>query len=252
MTTPQLVIAGCLAVLGIVHSALGETEILRPLFAAEWQTAIPRSAIEKILRFAWHLTSIAWYALAAIILEVDAIFVIATMSFVSAATIFVVLRTHLAWPLFLLAGLAALYESAVLEVAALRAITIATAAVLTMAAAVHVYWAAGGRWLSDQAAPAHIGDKTFQPGPLATLAVAATLTGFAALILMTAFERGPAATRWFVVAGIAVLVLRAIGDTRVVGFTKKTRHTVFGQADDRYFTPLVVFLAFGATAALLT
>jgi len=45
--------------------------------------------------------------------------------------------------------------------------------------------------------------------------------------------------------------LRAIGDTRVAGSTKTVRNTDFARADDRYFTPIVVFLALGASGALV-
>ncbi len=50
---------------------------------------------------------------------------------------------------------------------------------------------------------------------------------------------------------IVVLSLRAIGDTKVAGFTKTVRDTAFSRADDQYFTPLITFIALGATAALL-
>ncbi|MGH1489310.1 MAG: DUF3995 domain-containing protein [Acidimicrobiales bacterium] len=252
MTTSQLVTAGCLAMLGVAHSALGETDILRPLFAAEWRTTMPRWAVVKILRFAWHLTSVAWFALAAIVLGADPLVAVGVMSLVSAASIFVMLRGHLAWPLFLLAGLAALYGSQAFGSSVLLVISVGTAGVVLAAAGLHVYWAVGGRWLIERASPTTPGNTKSQPGPFITLVVAVVLAAFAGLILMTAFDSGPPALRWLVAIGVAVLTVRAIGDNRVVGFSKKIRDTAFGRADEQYFTPLIVFLALGATAALLT
>lgn len=91
----------------------------------------------------------------------------------------------------------------------------------------------------------------FKPGPWLTLAEAAALAAFGLLVAMAALGHGPPAVRWLVYAGVAVLVARAVGDRRTAGFTKTVRDTAFARADDAYFTPLVVFLALGATGALI-
>lgn len=252
MTTSQLIIAGCLFLLAFAHSALGETDILRPLFAADWtMDKTPRWATEKILRFAWHLTSVSWIAVGLIVLDVPPLPTVAVMSLVSAAMIFVMLRGHLAWPIFLLAGLAALRADGMLEGFVLQGAGLLTSAMLLVVAAVHVYWAVGGKWMLDRAVPPTTPERQFSPGPLLTLAVAAALAVFSALIALVAFKSGPEQLRWLVIAGIAVLTIRAVGDTKVAGFTKTVRDTDFAAADDRWFTPLIVFLALGATAALL-
>jgi hypothetical protein len=247
----ELIVVVCLVALAVAHSVLGEIGILRPLFAAAWSVDLPRWAVERILRFAWHLTSIAWLALAAIVAGGDPLPLVATMALWSAGVVFVMLRGHLSWPLFLLAGLAALRADGSLDAPWLRAGAIATAVALLGAAGLHVYWACGGRWLLDRAAPATgPSGRPFRPGPLPTLLVAVALAGFAALVVAVAERRGPGALRWPVGLGTGVLVLRAIGDTRVAGFTKTVRDTPFARADDRWFTPIVVFLALGATGAL--
>lgn len=252
MVTPEIIIAGCLFVLAAAHSILGESDILRPLFAAEWKmTKTPRWATEKILRFAWHLTSLAWLALGLAILDVPLLPVLAVMSLASAALIFAMLRGHLAWPLFLLAGVAALRADGLLEGTVLQVVSLATAIALLSAAAIHVYWAFGGAWMLDRAVPPSTSETSFAPGPVLTLAVAGALAVFAALVGMVAFDAGPEQLRWLVIAGVAVFTLRAIGDTKVAGFTKSVRDTSFAIADDRWFTPLIVFLALGATGALL-
>lgn len=251
MSTQELIIAGCLLVLAAAHSFLGETNILRPLFAAEWtMTRTPRWATERILRFAWHLTSVAWIAMGLAVLDLPLLVSIAAMSLVSATIIFATLRGHLAWPLFLLAGVAALHAEGQLDGPLLQAAGALASIALLLAGGVHVYWATGGTWLIDRALPT-TSAASFAPGPILTLLVAAALTTFATLVGLVTFDVGPTALRWLVTAGVVVLTLRAIGDTKVAGFTKTVRDTSFAMADDRWFTPLIVFIAFGATGALL-
>jgi len=252
VTTASWVSAACLVVLGIAHTVLGETGILRPLFAAAWNVDTPRWAMERILRFAWHVTSIAWFAMAAIIVGAATLPVVGVMSIASALMIFVMLRGHLAWPLFLLGGLAAFQAEGWLGAPLLITAASLTVAALIAAAAVHIYWAFGGTWGLAAALPELPGtSKQFRPGPVATLAVAGALLTFAGLVIAVVTGSDPSWMRWLVGAGIAVLTIRAIGDGKVAGFTKEIRDTDFGKADDRVFTPLCVFLSLGAAAALL-
>ena len=250
MTTAQLLTAGCFALLGVVHSGLGEVGIVRPLLAAEWTIEKPRWATEKILRFAWHLTSVVWFAIAALVLGAGLFPTIGLASLISAALVFWMLRGHLAWPLFLIAGLAAFHEADMLNDRLLQVGAGWTVAALAAAAALHVYWAAGGTWMLDRALP-EVEGSSFSPGPVLTLLVAAALAVFAALVGLVAFVDVPQVFRWLTIAGTAVLAIRAIGDGKVAGFTKADHETTFGRADDQYFTPLITFLALGATAALL-
>ncbi len=250
MSPPQIVITGCLCVLAVAHSALGESDIIRPLFAAEWEVPLPRWAAQRILRFAWHLTSMAWLALAVIASGGDHLLTIGVLTLASAAVIFAALRGHLAWPIFLLAGLAALREAGAIGDRWLEAGAAVTAVVLLAASALHVYWAVGGRWLVDRAVPGDATDR-FTPGPMLTLLVAGALAVFGLLVWIEAFGPEYRWLHWLAVAGVSALVIRAIGDGRVAGFTKAERHSRFAVADDRYFTPLVVFLALGATGAVL-
>lgn len=250
MTLAEAVIAGCLLSLAVAHSILGESGVLKPLFAREWTVPIPRPAAEKILRFAWHLTSLAWFALAAIVAGADHFVAVGSLSMVSAGLIFVTLPGHLAWPIFFLAGAASFREAGVLDETWLQAGAAITVGLLLVAAAVHVYWALGGRWYLDRALPPS-NDGGFTPGPALTLAVALALTVLAGLVGIVAFEADSAGPKALVIGGVAVLVARAIGDRRVAGFTKTVRDTDFAIADDRYFTPLCVVLAHGATGAVL-
>ena len=55
------------------------------------------------------------------------------------------------------------------------------AAILAVLAAIHVYWAVGGKWGAAQVFPKLEGKPAFRPGPAPTLAVAGLLL-FACLI----------------------------------------------------------------------
>ena len=122
MNAALLVSAGLTALLGIVHSGLGEARLIGPLLAPEGRTGLlARSAkARSILRFAWHLTSLAWWGLAAVLgaLALAApgrseTAVLAVVAVTLASSGLIILATsrgrHLAWPVFLLAaGLAVL------------------------------------------------------------------------------------------------------------------------------------------------
>lgn len=71
MSTIALLFAASLAAItGIIHSWLGERRLIGPLLAAEHRSgplAISAFA-RRVLRFAWHLTSLAWCGSAAILI----------------------------------------------------------------------------------------------------------------------------------------------------------------------------------------
>lgn len=252
MSIAEILTAGAFLTLAVAHSALGESDILKPLFAAEWTaTTTPRWAMEKILRFAWHLTSVAWIALALIAINVPALPVIGVTMLVSAAIIFAILRGHLAWPIFLVGGLAALHAYEPLPDALLEAGAIVAVLALTAAAILHAWWAFGGTWGFNTALPVDPDSTSkFSPGPALTLLVAILLV-VGASVVGWVMAGAPAFVRWMAITAATVFAIRAIGDTKVAGFTKTVRGTTFAEADDRFFTPLCVFLSLGTTGALL-
>ena len=114
-------LAAALAVaLGVAHSFLGEKYILIRLFR---RRDLPQlfggtEFTIRTLRFAWHLTSVAWWGAAALLfllaqgpLSSAAVSgVLAAVFLVSAAITFIVSRgRHLAWPVLLAIGFIALY-----------------------------------------------------------------------------------------------------------------------------------------------
>ncbi len=117
------VLAAVLAVsVGVAHSVLGERYILIRLFR---RPDLPRlfggtEFTVRTLRFAWHLTTVAWFGFAAFFWSMAQSWVPSTgiapiLSFVflasAAITGFVSHGRHLAWPVFLAIGIIALYGS---------------------------------------------------------------------------------------------------------------------------------------------
>ncbi len=124
MTTTVLLLSAAtvLGFIGCAHSYLGERFVFSRLFALYDLPLLhnDRQYTERVLRFAWHLTSVAWWGFAALILALsDAI---ATTRVVGAITGSTLLLTgviivaaagarHPAWWLFLVAGSMTLFAT---------------------------------------------------------------------------------------------------------------------------------------------
>ncbi len=257
----QLVAAAALLILAVAHSVLGERAILQPLFSGDAGSPragdeMPLWARNRILQFAWHLTSMAWIAMAAIALGVNALVAIGVLCLASSIVIFVALRGHLAWPIFLVGGIAALAAADAVDPTVAQAAGWAAAVALLAASALHVYWVAGGEWLADRVIPGNSDRRVMSPPRWATLAVAVALAAFSALLAAVLVEPTALASqrglvRLLVGLGAAVFAARAVGDGRYVGFSKKIRATGFARADDAYFTPVVTLIAIGAAVGLV-
>lgn len=122
MDAPLLLLsaAAILVFIGGMHSHLGERYLFKRLFRLDSLPLLrnDRRYTERVMRFAWHLTSVAWWSLAAILvmLAVNA----ATMQLIGRIiggtliiTGAVILATagtrHPAWWLFPVAGLLAIF-----------------------------------------------------------------------------------------------------------------------------------------------
>lgn len=117
MQIALLVSAGLTGLLGIAHSGLGEARLIGPLLAPEHRTGLlAKSAFARgILRFAWHLTSLAWWGLGTVLVAVALAapgkaetFVLtavaATLGLSGLAILAMSRGRHLAWPVFLAAA----------------------------------------------------------------------------------------------------------------------------------------------------
>ena len=114
MNTQLTIAAALAALLGVTHSWMGERLIIQPVLASEDLPKLrgSRRGMQKIVRFAWHLTSLYFVAMAAILFHYSSntrdtavLQVIAVTYFISAVVTFAASRgRHYAWPIFLIIG----------------------------------------------------------------------------------------------------------------------------------------------------
>jgi len=116
-----------------------------------------------------------------------------------------------------------------------------TAAVFAFLGLLHFYWAMRGVSGNSVAIPEIDGTPAFKPTKAATAAVGLVLLGTAAIVLLQ--------VKLLLTFAAAVLLLRAIGDFRLVGFFKRVRESRFARLDTLLYSPLC--LALSAALALL-
>lgn len=114
--------AAAAVAIGLAHSILGERYILMRLFRS---ASLPHlfggeSFTRQTLRFAWHITTVAWFGFAAMLVllarsaltQTAALTVIAITFLVTSAIALVASRgRHFAWPVFLFIGGACWYAA---------------------------------------------------------------------------------------------------------------------------------------------
>ncbi len=115
---------------------------------------------------------------------------------------------------------------------------------------IHVYWLFGGRVGQLAAIPEMNRKPVFQPSVLVTLMVAIGLALCAVVIAGTAgvltLPLSQTVLAWLTRALAVVLLLRAIGDFRLVGFFKRIRDSRFARLDTTVYSPLCLALAIGS------
>lgn len=118
MVDLALLFAGTITGVGsLIHSWLGERQLVGPLLRTEFRSGplAERSSARRVLRVAWHLTSLAWLAICAILfalalsppdllgksvlLIVSALLWLNGLASLSAGGV-----RHIAWPLFFAAA----------------------------------------------------------------------------------------------------------------------------------------------------
>ncbi len=121
--SPLLDLAAALVVaLGVAHSWLGERYLLRRLFRRDDLPQLFGSAdfTRRTLRFAWHVTSVAWLGLAAVLVVLARPPISASALGLSVGLAFLVQGVialvgsrgqHLSWPVFLAIGLLAIFAT---------------------------------------------------------------------------------------------------------------------------------------------
>ncbi len=115
MTNIALSVAAILTfAIGAVHSWAGERRLIGPLLAPERRQALLDKSIfaRRVLRFAWHLTTVAWWGIGAMLVAlahtpVDpsgrlVLWIIAATFLINAIVILLTSRgRNLAWPVFI-------------------------------------------------------------------------------------------------------------------------------------------------------
>ncbi|MFN0215860.1 MAG: DUF3995 domain-containing protein [Saprospiraceae bacterium] len=131
--------------------------------------------------------------------------------------------------------------------------TLTNALIFVLLSGLHFYWMFGGKWALAQALPSseNEGEKLLSPGPMACLAVALGLFGFAfynvSLGIGFMQDQTPEATKWIIWAITGIFLLRAVGDFRYVGFFKKVKNTAFSKMDTKWYAPLCLYLGLSST-----
>ena len=115
---------------------------------------------------------------------------------------------------------------------------------------IHLYWLFGGQVGQLVAIPEIDGKPIFEPSAVATLVVAIGLALCAVVIAGTAgvltLPLSQTVLSWMTRGLATVLLLRAIGDFRLVGFFKCIGHTRFARLDTTVYSPLCLALAIGS------
>ncbi len=129
-------------------------------------------------------------------------------------------------------------------------VAIALAAVLSLIAVVHVYWAVAGATTGAAVPSRADGLPLFRPGRVATFGVAVALL-VAVLIVLTRAQLTslgiPAIVGRVGIWGVAaVFAVRTVGEFRYVGLFKRVTGTAFARWDTRLFTPLCAVIAMAA------
>ena len=124
-------------------------------------------------------------------------------------------------------------------------------------AAFHVYWALGGLYGKPPAFAAADGKRVLAPSPFAMLLLGVGFAGCSALVAATAgFIPSPLSghahgSLSFALA--AALMMRAIGDFKLVGFFKPATDDAFARRDKVLYSPVCLALAVAVgTVALLS
>jgi len=135
-----------------------------------------------------------------------------------------------------------------------KLLTLATIAIFALIAAVHLYWAMGGRLGMGAAIPSVGGAPVLSPSAGMTVLVALALFAAAALVATTGGALPlPLPRRLTDILAILlglVMVARAIGDFRLLGFFKTRGDGPFATLDSWIYSPLCLLLGTAIFAIL--
>ncbi len=112
----------------------------------------------------------------------------------------------------------------------------------------HFYWAFGGKFGAKEALPEGLeGQLPLMPSSIMTNTVAVIFLFVSIFFAQRAglwdIPLPLLVEKYGLITICLVLLIRAIGDFKYVGFFKKIKHTLFGGLDSRYYSPLCLVLS---------
>lgn len=112
---------------------------------------------------------------------------------------------------------------------------------------IHFYWAFGGQWaLKDSVPYKEKGEKLLNPKKFDCAIVGLGLLLFSSFYLIVSGQVSYPLPEWVMKYGgwgiSIIFILRAIGDFKYVGFTKKLKTTEFAAKDTQYYSPLCLMV----------
>ena len=126
-------------------------------------------------------------------------------------------------------------------------LSVINALIFTIISGFHFYWAMGGKVGFDVVLPSNTdGVKSLNPSKSITF-IAACVFLSVAIFYLIKVDLIPIKLNGLIeLFGLyplaIVLIIRAIGDFKYVGFFKTTKNTPFAVYDTRYYSPLCLFL----------
>lgn len=136
-------------------------------------------------------------------------------------------------------------------------LTFALSGAFLVIGGLHLWWARKPITNLKGAVPEIDGKPAFRPGQAATLAVALLFLGTAGgLAVLGGLVAAPIAPRWLLLLfgwTLALVLLgRAVGDFRLLGFFKRPNPSSFARFDTLYYSPLCLLLAAGVASLAAT
>ncbi|MDZ4707594.1 MAG: DUF3995 domain-containing protein [Saprospiraceae bacterium] len=134
----------------------------------------------------------------------------------------------------------------------LSLIGITLTGIFVFLSSIHFYWGIRGMNPGSKVIPSDSGGKLlFIPSRFDSLVVGAGLAAFSFLVLIKSNWINFSLPSLIVEIGVWVVaglfLLRAIGDFKYVGITKKIKNTAFARMDNQYYTPLCIIIALMAS-----
>jgi Protein of unknown function (DUF3995) len=116
-------------------------------------------------------------------------------------------------------------------------------------AGIHFYWGLGGKWGLDAALPKTENNvNTINSGIVASFSVGFALIGIVVFVSIKSnfmvFELPNFIAKYGLTTLAIAFFMRAIGDFKYAGFTKKIKTGKFAKYDTKFFTPLCFIIGF--------